>query len=328
MKSHARMKLFLKALKIAVGSVLAIVIAELLGLSYATSAGIITLLTIQDTWKDTVQLTSDRLMSYLMCIILIFACFHIGRAGWVGFTFYILLMVVICYLAGWPGTISVNAVMGTHYLMTPDYSISFAFNELALILIGTGIALFMNWKMPNYRKSVQEDVQAMENLMEQVLREMALWLDKKPEGEQVWMDLDRLEERLEESLERAWEQAHNTLDEDDLYCAEYMQMCCSQCAMLQTLRESVKKVRSRPKQVVYVSRYLEDLAAFMHNRNAPEEAMWKLQNIFDQMEKEALPRTREEFENRAILFHVLMDLEEFLLVKQRFLENTERETGV
>ena len=167
MKSHARMKLFLKALKIAVGSVLAIVIAELLGLSYATSAGIITLLTIQDTWKDTVQLTSDRLMSYLMCIILIFACFHIGRAGWGGFTFYILLMVVICYLAG-----------------------------------------------------------------------------------------------------------------------------------------------------------------FMHNRNAPEEAMWKLQNIFDQMEKEALPRTREEFENRAILFHVLMDLEEFLLVKQRFLENTERETGV
>ena len=34
----------------------------------------------------------------------------------------------------------------------------------------------------------------------------------------------------------------------------------------------------------------------------------KLEEVLDQMNLEALPRTREEFENRAILFHVLMDL--------------------
>ena len=39
------------------------------------------------------------------------------------------------------------------------------------------------------------------------------------------------------------------------------------------------------------------------------------------MKEEPLPETREEFENRAILYHVLMDLEDFLLIKQHYLEN-------
>ena len=48
MGSHKYRRLLLKALKIAAGSGMAIIAAELLGLSYATSAGIITLLTVQD----------------------------------------------------------------------------------------------------------------------------------------------------------------------------------------------------------------------------------------------------------------------------------------
>ena len=43
----------LKMVKIAVGSAAAILLADLLGLNYSTSAGIITLLTIQDTSRET-----------------------------------------------------------------------------------------------------------------------------------------------------------------------------------------------------------------------------------------------------------------------------------
>ena len=53
MDSHARKKLLLKSLKIAAGSGLAITLTELLGLSYATSAGIIALLTVHDTKQGT-----------------------------------------------------------------------------------------------------------------------------------------------------------------------------------------------------------------------------------------------------------------------------------
>ena len=149
MTSHKYKRLMLKALKIAAGSGIAIVAAEFLQLSYATSAGIITLLTVQDTRQDTIQLTVDRIMSFLLCVGLIYVCFHFPPAGWVNYIVYILLMVVCCCLLGWQNTISVNAVMGTHYLMTPDYSLNFALNELTLILIGTGLALGMNCFIPN-----------------------------------------------------------------------------------------------------------------------------------------------------------------------------------
>ena len=38
------------------------------------------------------------------------------------------------------------------------------------------------------------------------------------------------------------------------------------------------------------------------------------------MRKGKLPATREEFENRAILYHILMDLEDFLLRKKKFVQ--------
>lgn len=319
--AHAQRRMALKALKIAVGSCAAIVIAQFFRLQYATSAGIITLLTVQNTRKDTIQLTIERLWSFLLSILLIFVCFHYtGSRGWVSYGIYILLMVVSCYHFEWANTISVNAVMGTHYLMTPDYSLNFALNELFLVLIGTGLALALNWKMPSYLKAIREDIRKIEDDMQQVLRELAHFLEGYRSGEHVWFDLDMVEAHLHRGLERAHEQAHNTTSEADLYYIEYMEMRLQQCAMLQNLRGHVRRLQEMPRQGVMVSRYLKYLAQYVHEENIPDEQMEKLQQIMDQMKTEALPKTREEFENRAVLYHVLMDLEEFLFIKQRFLE--------
>ena len=66
MDTHRRRKIVLKVLKIAVGSCMAVAIAQFFKLQYPTSAGIIALLTVQDTRKDTIQLTAERLLSYLL----------------------------------------------------------------------------------------------------------------------------------------------------------------------------------------------------------------------------------------------------------------------
>ena len=73
---HRRKRIALKVLKIAVGSSMAVVVAQFFNLQYATSAGIIALLTVQDTRRDTIQLTAERLLSFLLAVALIFVCFH------------------------------------------------------------------------------------------------------------------------------------------------------------------------------------------------------------------------------------------------------------
>ncbi len=319
MDTYRHRHIILKVLKIAVGSCLAIAIAEFFALQYAASAGIITLLTVQDTRKGTIQLALDRIMSFLMSIVLIFLCFHAtSRLGWINYGSYIFLMVIGCYYFEWQNAVSVNAVMGTHYLMSPDYSLGFALSELFLVLIGTGVAMALNWKMPSSLKVIRQDMKRIEDAMQQVLREISGYLADSQSGELVWLDLDMLETDIHKGLKRAHEQAHNTMAEEDLYYVGYMEMRLQQCVMLQTLRERVWKIREMPRQAEPVSRYLDYVADYVHEETVPGEQLEKLGQVFEQMKREPLPVTREEFENRAILYHVLMDLEEFLFVKQRF----------
>lgn len=319
MDSHGRRKMAIKVLKIAVGSCMAVAVAQFFELPYATSAGIVTLLTVQNTRKDTIRLAAERLLSFLLSVLLVFVCFrYIGKLEWVNYGVYIFLMVHVCYFFGWENTISVNAVMGTHYLLTPDYSLNFAASELAVIAIGTALALLMNWHMPSNLKILREDIRKAEDDMQQVLQELACYLEGKLDGAHIWLDLDQLEQSIHRGLDRAHEHAHNTLSEEDHYYIEYMEMRLQQCALLQAIRHRVWKIDGMPEQAKIISDYLRYLVPYVHEKNIPDRQSADLQQVFDQMKQQPLPESRDEFESRAILYHVLLDLEDFLFVKKRF----------
>lgn len=319
MDSHGRRKMAIKVLKIAVGSCMAVAVAQFFELQYATSAGIVTLLTVQNTRRDTIRLAAERLLSFLLSVLLVFVCFrYIGKLEWVNYGVYIFLMVHVCYFFGWENTISVNAVMGTHYLLTPDYSLNFAASELAVIAIGTALALLMNWHMPSNLKTLREDIRKAEDDMQQVLQELACYLEGKLDGAHIWLDLDQLEQSIHRGLDRAHEHAHNTLSEEDHYYIEYMEMRLQQCALLQAIRHRVWKIDGMPEQAKIISDYLRYLVPYVHEKNIPDRQSADLQQVFDQMKQQPLPESRDEFESRAILYHVLLDLEDFLFVKKRF----------
>ena len=319
MDAHGRRKMAIKVLKIAVGSCMAVAVAQFFELPYATSAGIVTLLTVQNTRRDTIRLAAERLLSFLLSVLLVFVCFrYIGKLEWVNYGVYIFLMVHVCYFFGWENTISVNAVMGTHYLLTPDYSLNFAASELAVIAIGTALALLMNWHMPSNLKILREDIRKAEDDMQQVLQELACYLEGKLDGAHIWLDLDQLEQSIHRGLDRAHEHAHNTLSEEDHYYIEYMEMRLQQCALLQAIRHRVWKIDGMPEQAKIISDYLRYLVPYVHEKNIPDRQSADLQQVFDQMKQQPLPESRDEFESRAILYHVLLDLEDFLFVKKRF----------
>ena len=319
MDSHGRRKMAIKVVKIAVGSCMAVAVAQFFELPYATSAGIVTLLTVQNTRRDTIRLAAERLLSFLLSVLLVFVCFrYIGKLEWVNYGVYIFLMVHVCYFFGWENTISVNAVMGTHYLLTPDYSLNFAASELAVIAIGTALALLMNWHMPSNLKILREDIRKAEDDMQQVLQELACYLEGKLDGAHIWLDLDQLEQSIHRGLDRAHEHAHNTLSEEDHYYIEYMEMRLQQCALLQAIRHRVWKIDGMPEQAKIISDYLRYLVPYVHEKNIPDRQSADLQQVFDQMKQQPLPESRDEFESRAILYHVLLDLEDFLFVKKRF----------
>ena len=66
--------------------------------------------------------------------------------------------------------------------------------------------------------------------------------------------------------------------------------------------------------------FIEDVSIKFHESNNTQELMQKLTEMQTSMQKEPLPVTRTEFENRAVLYRILYDLEELITIKKRFIE--------
>ena len=66
--------------------------------------------------------------------------------------------------------------------------------------------------------------------------------------------------------------------------------------------------------------YIYYLKNYVTEMNRPEKQLARLHALAEDMKSQELPHSREEFENRAVLYHILIDLEEFLQYKQHFVE--------
>ena len=60
---------------------------------------------------------------------------------------------------------------------------------------------------------------------------------------------------------------------------------------------------------------------YVEEKNIPKKQIERLRQVENAFHEAPLPVTREEFEGRAVLYHIMMDLEEFLLYKKRFIES-------
>ena len=66
----------------------------------------------------------------------------------------------------------------------------------------------------------------------------------------------------------------------------------------------------------------------LHETNKCEELLMKFNRLKDYYQSTELPENRLEFENRAVLYLILLELERFLLAKAGFVENlTEEEVA-
>lgn len=310
------------ALKIGVGSSAAIYIATLLDLQFATSAGIVTLLTLVTTKWETVRITGFRLVSFLLSVALSWLVFQHIPSQWIAYGVYIVLIEFVLISLKWQATISVNAVIGTHFLTTHDFSLAFIKNEFLIVLIGSAIAIILNLFQNNNRheKKLVEYMRHTEAEFRDILLEVAAYLRQSPTGKKVWDDIVRMEQHLDEFVELAFEYERNTFRKHTNYYLNYFHMRENQCEVLSNLHAELKKIRTIPDQANMIADYVEYLAEHVNEINDPKEQMERLQLLIEELNQEEMPKSRDEFESRAILYHVLLYLEDFLNYKHRFLE--------
>lgn len=318
-KLNSRKKL-LKAVKIAVGSSMAVFMAKTFHLDYAISAGTIALLTVVTTKWETIRLSLYRLVTLLLTILLAGVLFFHISNEWVAYGIFVFILVMVCEMFSWGAAISVNSVIGAHFLTDMDFSIEFVMNEIMLVVIGIIIAVILNLFHANEssRKNLISCMRLSENQLQMLLGELSAYLSGKEMQRNVWEDICALEKQLQGYIKEAYEYQENTFQSHPGYYIDYFEMRLNQCHVLHNLHYEMKKIRTMPKQAKIIADYMLYLMDYVIELNIPSPQMEKLNEIFLCMKSEELPVTREEFESRALLYHILMDIEEFLKFKMRF----------
>ena len=320
-------KIVLRAIKIGVGSSVALVIASMLELEQAAPAGTIALLTLMSTKWDTVRLSVYRSLSFFIAVLLAGTIFNFIDDGWIGYGLYLFANVLIAGALDWMGTISVNALVGVHFLTSGEYTVEFVRDELLLVVIGVVIALIVNLFNDdhNRRQDIIDGMRYVEYQLQAIIGELATYLSGKPMEQNVWLDMRALEADIQEYVMEAQEYQENTFQSHPGYYIDYFEMRFQQCKILHNLHSEMRKVRAMPVQAHVVSEYLLYMKQHVVEVNIPEKQIEKLEELFEDMRRERLPRTREEFESRAILYHILMDIEEFLLTKKKFVDSLDEQ---
>lgn len=342
-------------LKVGIGSAVAIIVAETLGLMYSPSAGIITLLTVQNTKKETLLVASKRIISFLMAVVISYIMFSaFGYNPWV-FGCFVLVFVGLSYLFNLKDGISMNAVLMTHFLIEQRVDWQMFVNEAMILGIGMGIGIILNLIMPNYKKMIRLKQHMLEDEMRKILKTMALALkDKKAcllqEGsydrdnfnenahsnlldneaenntDSVVIDFRDIDTLIEELIQKAYEDAGNTLLSNTRYLISYLEMRKHQIEVLKVISRNIMDIPVLLKQSIPLAGFLERTSEGFHEMNNVKGLLEDPRKLTIHYKQDKLPVSREEFEYRAVLFQILNELKYFLMIKRNFvleLENKE-----
>lgn len=166
----------IKSIKIAAAAVLAITIAAELGLKYSATAGIITVLSIQNTKRETVKSARNRTLAFLCALILAAASFRLLGFTLLAFAGYLLSFALLCLYADWGEAIAMDSVLITHFLTEQSMSASLIGNEIALFLTGTTVGVLVNMHLRRREKAFKKLADDVDSQIKGILSRMSHWL--------------------------------------------------------------------------------------------------------------------------------------------------------
>ena len=163
----------LKIIKLSLGSSLAIFIASLLKLEYSMVAGVIVLLTVKNTKKETLKGIIGKVYGFILCTIISYLCFNILGYHLTTFAIFIFIIISICFLLDIQDVIAMCVVISSHYFLQKDMSLGWILNETGIFIIGAGIGVVINMYMPTNIHKIYEGQKRLQEEVSTVLISIA-----------------------------------------------------------------------------------------------------------------------------------------------------------
>lgn len=268
--------------------------------------------------KKSITLAGQRILSTALALGIATILFNILGFNPIAFGLYLLIFIPLAVEFSITDGIVVSSVLVTHLLIEKSTSLQWIFNSFGLMLIGLTIAILANLYMPSSEKKVHELQTNIESTMKLVLLDLSGTLRNGGLSQLQNSYLEKLTQELDEAVLLARNQYNNQLFGQSYYYIKYFDMRQMQAHVLRQIKEDLGQCQLPTLENEKLAGMLIQTAEKLHEDNPANELMQEIQNLFDHFRNSELPKTRAEFENRAMLFKMLNDFMHFIEIKQVF----------
>ena len=318
------MKYYIKIFKMGIGAFLAIYLAEKFNLLYATSAGIITILTLLDTKKETVLIAFKRIIAFILATLIAYILFNFISYTAFSFGVFLIFFAGICLKFNMPQAIPMNSVLISHYLLNKSMPFDIIANESFLLIIGVGIGILFNLYIPSNVHEIRKKQHEIEEGLKIVLFAIANNLRKRDEFAGL-KELEELNNYIDKGINKAYTNMNNTFFQESRYFIEYMEMRKRQYFVLLEILEKIEKLSIKTIQSEMIADFVVTIANTLSESQNTRGLIKMQEDLLLEFKKSELPKTREEFENRAILYVLIINLNIFLNIKKNFVDSLSSE---
>ncbi|HBF2314920.1 TPA: hypothetical protein KN067_001878 [Clostridioides difficile] len=303
----------LKVIKLSLGCSLAIFIAWLLKLEYSMVAGVIVLLTVKDTKRETLKGSIGKIYGFLLCTIFSYLCFNILGYNLTSFSIFIFIIIPLCFLLNIQDVIAMCVVIASHHYLQGETSIKWILNEAGIFAVGTGIGVLINMYIPTNIHKIHEVQKKLQEEVSIVLIDIADIIVNPKKENGYSRDLYKLNSLIDSSISETYDNINNTLLSDTRFFLEHMDIIKSQRDILENLYSYVSQLNSTPPQAHILSAFIHKIGYTEFEAETGNLLLEELKRLMLSMKNHPLPVDRTEFENRAILFLCLTELKQFLV---------------
>lgn len=316
------MSILQKTLKLALATILSIWLAQRLGLLYGSSAGIIALLSVLDTRRSTLTVAGERLLASLLALGLGSALLFLGGASLLTLSGFLLSYLPLAFFWKLERGIASSTVLVLHLFQENGVSPSLLVNELALFAIGAGLALAVNLYMPSKQDMIDQYHQLIEDKLRDIMRRFEVFL-LTGDGTNEGLLIAELDNLLTQALELVYRDRHNQVFHQTNYQVHYVEMRRAQLQVLRRMAEQIRGLTGQSAESVILAQLFAETAQQLSQTNSGQGLLADIAAFLTTFRSRELPETREAFENRALLFQLLKDMEQVIQLKVDFARDYE-----
>ncbi|TCP29625.1 uncharacterized membrane protein YgaE (UPF0421/DUF939 family) [Scopulibacillus darangshiensis] len=306
-----------RTLKTAIGAGIAVGVAQLLGLNFYISAGIIAILCIKPTKKASLFSALQRFVACVLAMVFSVIFFHL-----LGYHPWTIMLVLLLFIPSIVKLRAQDAVGTSSVIILQLYSQgqttwAIIWDQVGVIVIGIGVALLLNWYMPSLENQITRYRKKVEENFAIILKEFATYLrdgDSDWTGKEILETADILKEAKSLSLKDI---ENHPFQKKDSYHS-YFIMRGEQFEILERLMPMIASLDRTYKQGRHISDFLDRLSQRVSPKNTADQFLEDLEAMRVEFRESPLPQDRQEFEIRSSLAHFVNEMEKYLELKSKF----------